>query len=109
MKKYNEDFTTISAEVNDKIRKAVEELDCTPIMVCRLTNHPEDHYLYVVIAQYTKPHPIYGNAYCVWEANVSERSKEASLFYGHYGLSFKVALEVVNDKVRDLNREEEVM
>lgn len=102
MKKYNTDFTTITSEVYDKIKKATEELDCMPIMVCRLTNHPDDHYLYVVIAQYTKPHPIYGNAYCVWEANVGSK---ASLFYGHYGLSFKVALDVVSSKVRDLNKE----
>lgn len=109
MKKYNEDFTTISTEVQDKIRKATEELNCTPIMVCRLTNHPDDHYLYVVIAQYTKPHPIYGNAYCVWEANTSGPWEVATLFYGHYGLSFKTALEVVSEKVRDLNKEEEAI
>lgn len=109
MKKYNEDFTTISAEVYDKIRKAVEELNCMPIMVCRLTNHPEDHYLYVVLAQYTKPHPIYGNGYCVWEANTSVPYGKASLFYGHYGLSFKTAVKVINEKVRDLNKEKEAM
>lgn len=109
MKKYNEDFTTISSETYDKIRKATEELNCMPIMVCRLTNHPEDHYLYVVLAQYAEPHPIYGNAYCVWEANVSGRQDQASLFYGHYGLSFKTAMQIINEKVRDLNKEEEAM
>lgn len=109
MKKYNEDFTTITSEVYDKIRKATEELDCMPIMVCRLTNHPDDHYLYCVIAQYTKSHPIYGNAYCVWEANVSGNHNKASLFYGHYGLSFKTAMKVVGEKIRDLNKEEEAM
>ena len=104
MKKYNEDFTTISPEVFDAISDAVEELDCNAIMISRLTNHPDDHYLYVVLAQYDKPHPIYGNAYCVWEANTS--GKQASLFYGHYGLSFKTAMEIVAEKVRDLNKEE---
>ena len=104
--KYNEDFTTISAEVHDKIRKATEELSCTLIMVCRLTNHPEDHYLYVVIAQYIVPHPIYGNAYCVWEVNTSGNSAVANLFYGHYGVSFKTAMQIVAEKVRDLNIEE---
>lgn len=107
MKKYNEDFTTISTEVNEKIRKAVEELGCTPIMVCRASNHPEDDYLWVVFAQYTKPTSF--GQYCVWTANTSRSTERADLFYGHYGLSFKVALEVVNDKVRDLNREEEVI
>lgn len=107
MKKYNEDFTTITSEDYYKIEKATEELNCIPIMVCRLTNHPEDRHLYCVIAQYIEPHPIYGSAYCVWEANVSDKDSVASLFYGHYGVSFKVALDVVADKVRDLNKEEE--
>ena len=104
MKKYNEDFTTIAPEVYDKIRAAVEELDCMPIMICRLTNHPDDDKLFVVIAQYVNPHPMYGKAYCVWEANTW--GKEACLFYGHYGVSFKSAMQIVTEKVRDLNKEE---
>ena len=104
MKKYSTDFTTIVPEVYDKINKAVEELDCTPVMVCRLTNHPEDECLYVVIAKHTDTHSAHENEYCVWEAAV--RGETASLFYGHYGISFKTAMEVVTDKVRDLNKEE---
>lgn len=104
--KYNEDFTTIDSEVYEKIKKATEENNCTPVMVCRLTNHPDDWYLYVVVVQYINPHPIYGRAYCVWEANVSSPYDKASLFYGHYGLSFKTAMKVMEDKVRDLNKEE---
>ena len=105
--KYNSDFTTINPKVYEKIRKAVGELDCMPIMVCRLTNHPEDEYLYICLAQYTEPHPIYERGYCVWEANVSGSSDKASLFYGHYGLSFKTAANIICEKVRDLNKEEE--
>lgn len=104
MKKYNEDFTTISLEVFDKISDVVAEQDCVTIMVCRLTNHPDDERLFVVLAQYDKPHPIYGNAYCVWEANTW--GDKASLFYGHYGLSFKTAMELIAGKIRDLNKEE---
>ena len=104
MKKYNEDFTTISLDELDKIHDAVDELDCNVIMISRLTNHPDDHYLYVVLAQYAKPHPMYGNSYCVWEANTCR--EEASLFYGHYGVSFKTAMEIIAEKVRDLNKEE---
>lgn len=104
MKKYNEDFTTISTEVTDKITKATEELNCKPILICRLTNHPEDAYLYAVIGQYIEPHSIYGNAYCVWTANAS--APKANLFYGSYGVSFKNALKVVDEKIRDLNKEE---
>ena len=107
MKKYNEDFTTISAEVYDKIRKATENLKCMPVLICRASNHPEDEYLYAVIGQYTQPHSF--GEYCVWTANTSRSTDSADLFYGHYGVSFKVALEVMQDKVRDLNKEEEAM
>lgn len=105
MRKYNEDFTTIPAEVYDKIKKATEELGCAPIMVCRLTNHPEDSHLYAVLAQYIEPYSVYGKAYCVWDASANESRGEASLYWGHYGLSFKAALNAFNEKVRDLNHE----
>ena len=107
MKKYNEDFTTISAEVYDKICDTVNDLGCDLIMISRLTNHPDDHYLYVVLGQYSQPHPIYGSSYCVWEASTC--GNEASLFYGHYGVSFKTAMKIIADKVRDLNKEEDSM
>lgn len=106
MKKYNEDFTTITPEVYDKIQKATEKLNCIPIMVCRLTNHPEDDCLYAVIGQYNTPHQIYGKAYCVWTANVSRNVEKADLHYGNYGVSFKNALKIIDDKTRDLNEEE---
>lgn len=104
MKKYTEDFTTITPEIREMIFEATKRLNCVPILICRLTNHPEDEYLYAVIGQYITPHTIYGNAYCVWTANVS--TPEASLFYGSYGVSFKNALKIVDEKIRDLNKEE---
>ena len=105
MNKYTEDFTNIGTDVTEMITKAVEGLDCTPVLICRLTNHPEDDYLYAVIGQYTNPHPMYGKAYCVWTANVSRRAERADLHYGSYGVSFKNALKIVDDKIRDLNKE----
>lgn len=107
MKKYNEDFTTLPTEVIDKITEAVNEQGCTPILICRETNHPEDDKLFVVIARYNKPHHSFDNAYVVWNANTFY--EKASLFYGHYHIGFKTAMEIVADKVRDLNKEEEVM
>ena len=107
MKKYNEDFTTIPSDITRAIDMAVARLNCTPIMICRLTNHPEDDYLYAVIGQYNTPHQIYGKAYCVWTANVSRNAERADLHYGSYGVSFKNALKIVDDKIRDLNKEEE--
>lgn len=104
MKKYNEDFTTISTETYDKIAKATEELNCKPVLICRLTNHPDDEYLYAVIGQYTNPHPF--GEYCVWTANTSRDAERADLFYGHYGVCFKSAIQIVDEKIRDLNKEE---
>lgn len=104
MRKYTEDFTSISLDEHDKITEAVQKLNCEPIMICRLTNHPEDKHLFVVIGRYINPHSIYGKTYCVWTANVS--TPKASLFYGSYGVSFKNALKIVDEKIRDLNKEE---
>ena len=106
MKKYTENFTDISTEVRESIAKAVAELNCTPILICRASNHPEDDYLYVVIAQYIEPHTIYDNGYCVWTANTSRKAEVADLYYGNYGVSFKNALKVADEKIRDLNKEE---
>ena len=102
--KYNKDFTTIPAEIIEMITKATEELNCKPILICRASNHPEDDYLYAVIGQYTKPNPF--GEYCVWTANTSRSSESADLHYGSYGVSFKNALKIVDEKVRDLNKEE---
>lgn len=104
MKKYNEDFTTLPAEVTDKITQAVNGQGCTPILICRLTNHPEDDKLFVIIARYNEPHHSFDNSYVVWTANTF--GEQANLFYGHYYISFKSALDIVADKVRDLNKEE---
>ena len=106
MNKFTENFTNVSTEVKESITNAVERLGCSPILICRASNHPEDDYLYVVIGQYINPHSIYGNAYCVWTANVSRKSEVADLHYGNYGVSFKNALKIVDEKIRDLNKEE---
>ena len=103
MKKYNEDFTTIPVEVIESITKATEKLNCKPILICRASNHPEDDYLYAVIGQYIKPNPF--GEYCVWTANTSRCSEIADLHYGSYGVSLKNALNIVDEKIRDLNQE----
>ena len=104
MDKYTKNFTDISTEVTEMITRATEELNCKPILICRLTNHPEDEYLYAVIGQYTKSNPF--GEYCVWTANTSRATERADLFYGSYGVSFKNALKIVDEKIRDLNKEE---
>lgn len=105
MNKYTEDFTSITLDIQDKITAAVNELGCEPVLICRLTNHPEDDYLYAVIGQYIEPNPMYGKAYCVWTANTSRDRQTADLYYGSYGVSFKNAIKIVDEKIRDLNKE----
>lgn len=105
MKKYNEDFTTITSEVYDKITQKVDELNCSPILVCRLNNHPdEENKLFMVIGKYTKPHPYFDGQYAVWTASMF--GDKVSLNHGYYHVGFKTALELLNERVRDLNREE---
>lgn len=104
MKKYSVDFTNIPEEYINKITDRIKEMGCTPILISRLTNHPDDERLFVVIAQYDKPHPFFDEQYVVWEA--STFGEAASLFYGHYHISFKTAIEIVAEKIRDLNKEE---
>ena len=101
MKKYTEDFTSISLDEQDKIIAAVNKLNCEPVIICRASNHPDDSYTFVVIGQYIKPHPIYGKAYCVWTANTSRSESEADLYLGNYGMSFKSALKIVNENISD--------
>lgn len=105
MNKYNPDFTTIPTEIADKITAKVKELNCNPIMMCRLNNHPdESNKLFMVIAKYITPSEYFSGQYAVWTASML--NGRVSLNYGHYHVSFKTALELVNDRVRDLNREE---
>lgn len=101
MKKYTEDFTSISLDEQDKITAAVNKLNCEPVLICRTSNHPEDNYLWVVLGQYTKPHSF--GEYCVWTANTSRQTESADLFYGHYGVSLKAALQIMYDKISDHN------
>ena len=104
MAKYNEDFTTISTEIIDKISKKVETLDCDVVFICRENNHPYDYdKLFKVIGKYKTPHQYFDGQYAVWTANLF--SEEASLCYGHYHISFKSALEIITEQIRDCNEE----
>ena len=106
MAKYNEDFTTISAEFIDKISKKVDELNCDTVFVCRYNNHPEDYdNLFMVIGKYKTPHKYFDGQYTVWTANLFGES--ASLCYGHYHVDFKTALEIVGESITDHNKTEE--
>ena len=99
MNKYPNDFTTIPTDIKKAITKEIKEsLDAIPIMICRLSNHPEDDYLYLYIAQ----SPI--DNYIAGLANTS-RNGYVGLYENHYDCSFKQAMEITMDKIKDLNKE----
>lgn len=100
MNKYAKDFTTIPTDIKKAIAKEIKEsLDAIPIMICRLSNHPDDDYLYLYIAQ----SPI--ENYIAGLANTS-RNGYVGLYENHYNCSFKQAMEITMDKIKDLNKEE---
>lgn len=100
MNKYANDFTTIPTDIKEAITKEIKEsLDATPIMICYLSNHPEDDYLFLYIAQAND------GSYIAGLANTS-RNSYVGLYENHYNCSFKQAMEITMDKIRDLNMEE---
>ena len=100
MNKYAKDFTTIPADIREAITNELKDsLDATPIMICFLSNHPEDDYLFLYIAQTND------DSYIAGLANTS-RSGGVILGENHYDCSFKWAMEITTNKIRDLNMEE---
>ena len=106
MIKYNEDFTTISEDIRNKIAKKVEALNCDVVFICRESNYTDDHdKLFKVIGKYKTPHEYFDGQYAVWTATLF--GDEASLCFGHYHISFKTALEIVSKAITDNNQREE--
>ena len=100
MNKYAKDFTTIPTDIREAITKEIKEsINAVPIMICYLSNHPEDDYLFLYIAQANN------GSYIAGLANIS-RDGCVMLGENHYGCSFKRAMEITTSKTRDLNREE---
>ena len=96
--KFTTDFTTISDDVRKTITEAIaQNLDATPVLICKDSNHTDDDYLYLYIAQK-------GNSYIAGLANTSSR-KSIGLYENHYGCTFKQALEIIADKIHDCNKE----
>lgn len=94
------DFTTIPTDTKEAITNELKEsLDATPIIMCYLSNHPEDDYLFLYIAQAND------GSYIAGLANTS-RNGYVGLYENHYNCSFKQAMEITTNKIRDLNREE---
>ena len=62
-------------------------------LVSRASNHPDDNYLYLVLASNN-------NEYVTWIANTS--GNQVGLYEGHYGLSFKQAMEILTKKIKEV-------
>ena len=95
--KFTNDFTTIDAEVRVAIMEAIQnDLNAGANFICKLSNHPEDDYLYLYIAQAP-------NGYITGLANTS-RKGYVGLYENHYNCTFKQALEILVDKIHDCNK-----
>ena len=86
------DYMDIKMRTYDEISDAVGKNGFDLTFVCRKSNHPNDDYLYLVIAEKD-------GHYVSWLANTS--GETVGLYEGHYCLSFKQAMEITTDKIYD--------
>lgn len=94
---FTSDFTTIDAEIRVAIMEAIQnDLSAGVSFICKLSNHPEDDYLYLYIAQAS-------NGYISGLANTS-RKGYVGLYENHYNCTLKQALEILVDKIHDCNK-----
>ena len=95
--KYTTDFTTINEDTRKAITEAIEkDLGATAVFICYDSNHPDDDYLYLYIAQ---AH----DGYITGLANTS-RGNRVGLYENHYNCSFKRAMEILVGKIHDCNK-----
>ena len=93
MNKYPKDFTTIPTDIRESITEEIKNsLNAKPIMICYLSNHPGDDYLFLYIAQAND------DSYIAGLANTS-RGGFVMLGENHYDCSFKRAMEITTDKI----------
>ena len=96
--KFMTDFTTIYEDVRKAIADEIwDSLEATPIVICRYSNHPDDDYLWLYVAQKC-------DTYLAGLANTS-RKGYVGLYENHYGCTFKQAMEITTNKINDFNEE----
>lgn len=96
--KFTNDFTTISAKARISIMEAIRnDLNADTEFICRYSNHPDDDYLYLYIAQAK-------DGYITGLANTS-RPGYVGLYENYYNISLKRALAILADKIHDCNKE----
>ena len=98
--KFTTNFTTIGYDTEIAIRKEINEsLNASAVFICKYSNHPDDDYLYLYIAIAKD------NTYIAGLANTS-RNGYVGLYENHYNCTFKHAMEVTMDKIKDCNKGE---
>jgi hypothetical protein len=97
--KFTTDFTTISSAIHTDIVITIQkDLNAKALFICKLSNHPEDDYLYLYIAQAC-------DGYITGLANTS-RDYGVGLYENHYNCTLKQAMEIMANKIKDCNKEE---
>lgn len=91
-------LTDVSEEVATAIRMEMRRFEYKPVFICRTSEHPDDKYLYSVIGEYTGTAPRSIDTYVCWEFNAGI----GGLFWGHYDLNLKQALEIMAEKLNTI-------
>lgn len=98
--KFTTDFTTVNVFIKAMIEEEIKaSLNAIPVLICKYSNHPDDDYLYLYIAQSKT------DEYIAGLANTS-RNGYVGLYENHYNCTFKTAMEITMDKIKDCNKEE---
>lgn len=87
------DYLDIKKSTYDAIADEVNRNHHIAEFICRASNHLEDDYLYLVLAS---GH----NGYVVWLANTS--GNQVGLYEGRYDLTFKKAMEIIAEKIKEV-------
>lgn len=99
--RFDEGFVLNDSPVPMEIRKEVINYfesslpQYVPILVKRASEHPEDHYLYMVLAEKKGT-----GEYATW---TSYNSSRKCLNHGHYGLSVEAAINLLNEHFHKIN------
>lgn len=101
MKTPNYNYTSVDPIIVERIRRRCEELNYELAFTSLLSCHPDDDYLYVVLARNLSNFPNIKpyNNYTVWEYN----SESDSLFWGKYEQNFSEALKFFTNKINFYN------
>ena len=91
-------YVEVDESVREKARKCAEKVGYEFLDIFKQSNHPDDHYLYIVVGRGG-----YDNGYCVWLFNSSVNNGDGSLGEGKYDMSFLHMLEDISIRVRDIN------